>query len=230
MSGSINSSGSVERFTIAAGEAKEFEVLKPGGTQWLVDVHGDEDQNMTGDLIAVGTSVELQTAEAVAAAAATRTLGVTNTITLTAKAAGVQGNAIQAIIIDPTDNNASLRVVVTGTLIQIYLATDGASAPTSTPALVKAAIDTSPDAAALVSVATAGVAAMAAVALGALSGGADAGAGAYSNVGGAVTVVPGGTANISGATGRYARIINTGAGPAHVVAKPSFRVQIKTAL
>ena len=118
MSGSINSSGSVERFTLAAGESKEFEVQKPGGCGWVIDVHGDESQSMVGVLNAVGTTVKLQSAE---------------------------------------------------------------------------------------------------------------GAAAYADVG-TVTVVPGGTQALTGQTGQFAKIVNTGQGLAHVVAKPTFRVQPKVLL
>jgi hypothetical protein len=45
--------------------------------------------------------------------------------------------------------------------------------------------------------------------------------GSYATVGSAVTVVPGGYAALSGQTGRWTRIINTGTGLAYVVAKPA---------
>lgn len=45
--------------------------------------------------------------------------------------------------------------------------------------------------------------------------------GSYATVGSAVTVVPGGFDVLSGRTGRWTRIINTGTGLAYVVAKPA---------
>ncbi len=227
---SINSSGSVERFTLAAGEVKEYEVQKPGGCLWFIDVHGDQSQSITGVLDAVGTTVELDTAELSAAVAAAKTYGTTNTVTLTAKAAGTPGNSISAQFIDPGANNAALTVQVSGTVILVYYATGSGGAITSLPAQVAAAVNANLAAAALVTATSAGTSAMAAIALAALTGGVDAGPGSYTTVGSAVTVVPGGSAALSGVTGRYAKINNTGSGPAHIVAKPSFRVQPKSTL
>lgn len=114
----INSSSSIERFALAAGDSKSYEVLVPGGTLWAIDLHGD----------------------------------------------------------DP-----------------------GADLVFGTPAAVPSAtikLQTSEDAT------------------------------TWTDVGSAVTVVAKGYALLTGATGRYARIINTGAvGLGHLVAKPMGRVQ-----
>jgi hypothetical protein len=73
-------------------------------------------------------------------------------LTFTAVAVGEDGNDITITFNDPAGNNAALGVVVTGTDIVVNLATDGASAPTSTATLIAAAIEGSAAASALVSV------------------------------------------------------------------------------
>lgn len=52
----INSSGSVERMTLAAGESKTFINVTPGGNQWVLDLHGDDQE--TGNAV-----VDLRTSE-----------------------------------------------------------------------------------------------------------------------------------------------------------------------
>jgi hypothetical protein len=219
-----NSSGSVERFLLGLNEAKTYETLAPGDNSWVVDVHNPIGQNIDGSMFGANAVVALQTAELVAAAAATKTFGVTNTITLTAVNAGVSGNAIEAEFVNP-GVSASLAVSVTGSLIVVNLATDAGGVVTSTPAQVATAINTTAAAAQLVNATSAGVAAMVAIAQAALTGGADAGPGTFTTVGSAVTVVPEGKAALVGNTGRYARLVNTGSGLASVVAKPLHRVQ-----
>ncbi len=222
---SVNSSGSVERFMLATGESKSFEVQAPGGTQWVIDAHGEVFQDVAGALSGASATVELQTAEAVAAAKAAKTYGTTNTITLTAVSTGTAGNSIQAQFVDPGANDQPLKVEVTGSLIRVVYATGPAGAITSLPAQVKAAIETTAAAAALVTVASAGTAAMAAIALAPLAGGTNAGVGSFSTVGSAITVVAGGVKTLTGATGRYAKIINTSGALVSIVAKPTYRVQ-----
>lgn len=81
--------------------------------------------------------------------------GSNNDLKLTAKSPnyqGAAGNAISLTIVDPPGNNAALSVSVSGTDITVNGATDGSSALTSTAALVKAAIEASAAAAALVTV------------------------------------------------------------------------------
>jgi hypothetical protein len=105
----INSSGAVERFSLAANESKVFVTEDPGGNVWVIDLHGDNQET-------ANASVKLQTSE------------------------------------------------------------DGVT---------------------------------------------------YSDVGSAVTLVPGGVGSLTGATGRWAKILNNGAntGFCHVVAKPMRIVQ-----
>src|SRR5574343_71844 len=58
---SVNSSGSVERFTLGAGESKIFENIDTGSNAWVVDVHGEVVRNMDGTLGAtVDAPVALQ--------------------------------------------------------------------------------------------------------------------------------------------------------------------------
>lgn len=65
----------------------------------------------------------------------------TSDVTLTAKTAGVAGNAISVTYVDPGANNAALAVTVTGTDIVISLATNGSGTITTTAAQVKALIN-----------------------------------------------------------------------------------------
>lgn len=220
-----NSSGSVERFLLGLNEVKVYETLAPGDNLFAIDIENPIGQNVNGSMFGNNAVVALQTAELVAAVAASKTFGTTNTITLTAVTPGAAGNLIQAQFVDPGANDQALSVQVTGGLIVVRYATDSAGAITSTPAQVKAALDSIPAVTALVTVASAGTAAMAAIALAPLENGADAGPGTFTPVGSAVTVVPGGKGLLSGVTGRFALLVNTGSGLASVVAKPLHRIQ-----
>lgn len=108
----INSSGSVERFTLAAGESKSFLNVTPGGNQWAIDLHGDDQES---------------------------------------------ANAVVALQTSEVDSG-------------------------------------------------------------------------YATVGSTVTVVPGGIATLTGATGKYAKILNSGSGLVHIVAKPLRIVNVIPAL
>jgi hypothetical protein len=69
---------------------------------------------------------------------------------IVAREPGTQGNSITITLVDPPTNNATLSVSVSGKDITVNMATDGASAVTSTAALVVAAINSSVAASALV--------------------------------------------------------------------------------
>lgn len=61
---SVNSSGSVERFTLASGETKSFKNIDLGANQVAVDVHGEVVPNMDGTLPAsVAAAVALKTSK-----------------------------------------------------------------------------------------------------------------------------------------------------------------------
>lgn len=79
------------------------------------------------------------------------TLTVGN-IVYTARQGGTGGNSITVTVVDPAGNNAALSVGVVGDAITVNLATDGASAPTSTGAQVLAALKASAAAMLLVEV------------------------------------------------------------------------------
>lgn len=85
------------------------------------------------------------------------------------------GNAVTVAYIDPPGNNAALAVSVTGNAISVSLATDGASAVTSTAAQVRDAINAHVDASRLVVAANAagndGTGVVTALAATALTGG-----------------------------------------------------------
>lgn len=132
------------------------------------------------ELVANGAGGVKPPAAAVAATLATGVVANNNALTWTAKKAGVIGNDITLTLIDPPGNNAALSVDVVGRDILVSLATDGASAITSTAAQVKAAIEAS-SAADLVTVAntgaSTGAAAVVAVAATNLAAGTDASVG-----------------------------------------------------
>lgn len=79
--------------------------------------------------------------------------GVNNDLDYTAVPAGRLGNAIFVEYINPGTNNAVLSVTVSGFTVTVHLATNGSAVITSTAAQVKAAIEASPEASALVTVA-----------------------------------------------------------------------------
>lgn len=67
-------------------------------------------------------------------------------LTYTAKVSGASGNNITIALLDPGMADQSLSVSVAGDAISIHLATDSMSAITSTPTLIKAAVNASTDA------------------------------------------------------------------------------------
>ena len=113
-----------------------------------------------------------QVTEVFTGTAATLTVG---NIVYTARQGGTDGNSITVTVVDPAGNNAALSIGVVGTDITVNLATDGASAPTSTGAQVLAALQASVDAMALVEVAGTGTMStvQAAAAQASLAGGAN---------------------------------------------------------
>lgn len=83
------------------------------------------------------------------------TLTVGN-IVYTARDGGTDGNSITITVVDSASNNVALSIGVVSTAITVNLATDGASAPTSTGTQVLAALQASAAAMALVEVAGTG--------------------------------------------------------------------------
>lgn len=132
------------------------------------------------ELVADGAGGVKLAGGAVAASLVTGVVANNNALKFTAKAAGAVGNDISLTLTDPPGNNVALAVDVVGRDIQVTLATDGASAITTTAAQLKAAIEASP-AADLVTVAnegaSTGAAAVVAVNKTDLAGGTDASVG-----------------------------------------------------
>lgn len=113
------------------------ETVRTGSIPWVEA--GDEiTAPCEGAIGANGRVVEA--AAAVAAHVDTGLVGENNGITWTAKDAGEGGNAISVTLVDPPGNGVALSVDVDGGEIVVTLATDGASAITSTAAQVIAAI------------------------------------------------------------------------------------------
>lgn len=83
------------------------------------------------------------------------TLTVGN-IVYTARNGGTAGNSVTITVVDSASNNVALSIGVASSAITVNLATDGASAPTSTGAQVLAALQASAAAMALVTVAGTG--------------------------------------------------------------------------
>lgn len=83
--------------------------------------------------------------------AADASIGATNSeVTFTARKGGTEGQTIRIRTVDPATANAALTVNVAGRDITINLATDGASAETSTATQVLDAVNTHPSASSLV--------------------------------------------------------------------------------
>jgi hypothetical protein len=91
--------------------------------------------------------------DALQATANVNPTGDDNGLTFTARAYGTDGNAIRVTYVNPAAASQALGVTVAATSIIVSLATNGGSTITSTAALVKAAIEASAAANALVSVA-----------------------------------------------------------------------------
>jgi len=106
---------------------------------------------------------------------ASKKFGTTNSVTLTAKddAAGDAGNDYSFAMVDPEANSEDLAVALADGVVTVTLATDGSGSITSTPALIKAALEADDDIDALFDVTTTGTAAVAAGAEAALTGGVD---------------------------------------------------------
>lgn len=89
---------------------------------------------------------------------ASRASAVVQDLTYTADAYGTSGNSITITYTDPGGNNQPIAVSVIGNAISVSLATNGGGTITSTATQVKAAVDGSAPAAALVDVAISGTA------------------------------------------------------------------------
>lgn len=86
------------------------------------------------------------------------------TLVYTAKTAGTAGNNITIELIDPPGNNVALSISVVGTAISVTLATNGASAITTTRAQLVAALQADAAVMALIGVTGAGATAITAIA------------------------------------------------------------------
>jgi phage tail sheath protein FI len=109
-----------------------------------------------------------------AAGEASAILGTgTSALTITADTAGIAGNAISIRLRNPGATSQSLSVSLTDKAITVNLATDNAGVVTSTPALIKTALDANAGIAALVSVASGGSGVVSPTSTVLLSGGKD---------------------------------------------------------
>lgn len=113
-----------------AGNDITIELVDPGAEGVALDVEVTD----TAIVVTLETSPEV--------AAALEDQG----LTYTALAAGAAGNDITIALIDPPGNNEPLSVLVTGTDIVVTLATDGASAITSTADDIKNLLNADDDA------------------------------------------------------------------------------------
>lgn len=108
-----------------------------------------------GKFVPRGTWFQAKVETFFEAVVTTALTGTNNDLTFYAKLSGTDGNAITVRYVNPGTPDATLSVSVAGTAITVNLATNGASAITSTATLIKAALDASADASALVRVALA---------------------------------------------------------------------------
>ena len=238
----VNSTSSIERFTLAPGEFKAWANTDPGTNLWDVDVNGEIVQYMDGTLAAsASAAVGLYTSEG---QAATLTVGATTSaLTFSAKSLALQptnngtfgqfdffGNTIKIVMV----SGAAEAITVT-TPPQFVSSGSGSTSSyalgggptvititsnngTSTADSIKALVDGNAAAAALVSVVSGGTGTTLVYGSNFLTN--------WTLVGSAVTVVSNGYAILTGAAGKYSKIQQTtGAGLAHVVAKPHRRVQ-----
>lgn len=100
--------------------------------------------------------VQKKNTASVAATLATGVIGSNNAITFTAKVAGTIGNATKVQLKNPAAASQALAVSIVGDTIVVSLATDGASALTSTAADVVTAVNAHLTAKTLVSAANTG--------------------------------------------------------------------------
>lgn len=143
-----SAAGEQHPFGVTQRESAKPNVEDPRSVDLLVEVQkGGIPFVEAGEEIAAPTNIAVgedgkafALDAAVAASVDAGVVGENNAITYTAKAAGVAGNAISVTLTDPPGNNVALSVDVDGTDIEVTLATDGASAITSTAAQVIAAI------------------------------------------------------------------------------------------
>lgn len=105
--------------------------------------------SVSGQAITVAVGYQPLTASTLS----TNLTGSNNDLTFTAVTAGADGDDISIEYVDPSANSAALSVDVTGDAIAVNLATNGSGTITSTASQVKAAIEASAAASALVTVA-----------------------------------------------------------------------------
>lgn len=235
----VNSTSSIERFIIGAGQSRSFVNIESGSNGWDVDINGEIIQYVGGDLApTLAAVVKLQTANdstmgaipAVAATLTTALTGANNDLKFTAVTAGVAGNSITIDYVDPGGASATLSCTVLVNAITVSLGRTLSAIDTTATALA-AIIAGTPAAAALVTAANAagntGAGLVTALAATPLAGGTAlvpaTPAGTYTDVASA-TVNSEGYAFIAGVTGKYARITNAGPGAVSVVARPHRRV------
>lgn len=116
-----------------------------------------EDTGVAGESLAVTVTdnaikVTLARSTETKATLTTSLTGTNNDFKLTARDAGVAGNSITLTLVDPSANDATLSVDVSGTDITVNLATDGAGAITTTASDILTAINYDADAQDLVTV------------------------------------------------------------------------------
>ncbi len=100
---------------------------------------------------------------------------INQNLTYTSVPLGTPGNATTIRLLDPAAGSQSLSVTVVGAAITVHLATDGGGSITSTPDLIKAAVNANVAAALLVLVTGSGASPVTALSATPLAGGTDGG-------------------------------------------------------
>ena len=121
--------------------------------EWYICTDATKDNATWEDVVKAPTASEAPTMAVAAEGSITLDTGIS--LDFTAKTAGTAGNSISVELVDPEELNETIDVSVDGTTITVLLASDGTDI-TSTAANVKTAIDGTPSAAALISVAITG--------------------------------------------------------------------------
>ena len=122
--------------------------------EWYICTDATKDNATWEEVGKAPTASEAPTMAVAAEGSITLDTGIS--LDFTAKTAGTAGNSISVELVDPEELNETIDVSVDGTSITVLLASDG-EAITSTAANVKTAIDGTPAAAALITVAITGL-------------------------------------------------------------------------
>lgn len=125
-------------------QGRKFTVVDGAAAGVDIPVAGITTQDTLASVVRLVNGIETR------ASVATGVVGNNNAIRWTSKVPGEAGNLVAVVLQDPGGNNQPLSVSVSGSVVTVSLATDGAGAITSTAADVIAAVNVDGVASALV--------------------------------------------------------------------------------